>query len=355
MNRIEKFKEYYKEEKKDLDNKLNKYNEKIVKEENEILKYNLELFANLNSNGKLVRGTLVNLGYYLLKDNKEYSNDLSLAYEIFQTAILVHDDIIDNDDKRRGKDTIHFSNKNKYSKYSDNVKDLSNNIAICMGDYGLYLANKIISESYSNDPNLGKVLNCFNETVIKTIKGELLDVILPFQEKNNLINTKDIENSILEIYRLKTAHYTIIGPMSVGLLLAGADEVKLKDIEKFGEKIGIAYQIQDDILGIYSDSMEKIKGSDIKEFKQTMLYSHIINTEYKDEFLKYYGNNNLDEKVIETVRNLLKKSGSYDYSYEMMNNYYNDGLKILDSIKWIDRDKKDLIEGFVEYLRTRNK
>ena len=355
MNRIEKFKEYYKEEKKDLDNKLNKYNEKIVKEENEILKYNLELYANLNSNGKLVRGTLVNLGYYLLKDNKEYSNDLSLAYEIFQTAVLVHDDIIDNDDKRRGKDTIHFSNKNKYSKYSDNVKDLSNNIAICMGDYGLYLANKIISESYSNDPNLGKVLNCFNETVIKTIKGELLDVILPFQGKNNLINTKDIENSILEIYRLKTAHYTIIGPMSVGLLLAGADEVKLKDIEKFGEKIGIAYQIQDDILGIYSDSMEKIKGSDIKEFKQTMLYSHIINTEYKDEFLKYYGNNNLDEKVIEIVRNLLKKSGSYDYSYEMMNNYYNDGLKILDSIKWIDRDKKDLIEGFVEYLRTRNK
>ena len=355
MNRIEKFKEYYKEEKKDLDNKLNKYNEKIVKEENEILKYNLELFANLNSNGKLVRGTLVNLGYYLLKDNKEYSNDLSLAYEIFQTAVLVHDDIIDNDDKRRGKDTIHFSNKNKYSKYSDNVKDLSNNIAICMGDYGLYLANKIISESYSNDPNLGKVLNCFNETVIKTIKGELLDVILPFQGKNNLINTKDIEKSILEIYRLKTAHYTIIGPMSVGLLLAGADEAKLKDIEKFGEKIGIAYQIQDDILGIYSDSMEKIKGSDIKEFKQTMLYSHIINTEYKDEFLKYYGNNNLDEKVIEIVRNLLKKSGSYDYSYEMMNNYYNDGLKILDSIKWIDRDKKDLIEGFVEYLRTRNK
>ena len=143
--------------------------------------------------------------------------------------------------------------------------------------------------------------------------------------------------------------------MSVGLLLAGADDDKLKDIEKFGEKIGIAFQIQDDILGIYSDAMEKNKGSDIKEFKQTLLYSHIITTPYKDEFLKYYGDINLNEKEIEIVKDLFKKSGSYDYAYEMMNKYYDEGLKELNSIKWINDDKKELIEGFVEYLRIRNK
>ncbi len=355
MDKIEKFKEYYKEEKNNLNKIIDNFNKNLVKEDNELLRYNLELFSNLNSEGKLVRGTLTNLGYYLLKDNKEYSNDLSLAYEIFQTAILVHDDIIDNDDMRRGKDTIHFANKNKYSKYSNDVKDLSNNIALCMGDYGLYLANKTISNSYSNDPNLGKVLSCFNETVIKTIRGELLDVILPFQGKNNLIKEKEIEDNILEIYRLKTAHYTIIGPMSVGLLLAGADEDKLKDIEKLGEKIGIAFQIQDDILGIYSDAMEKIKGSDIREFKQTMLYSHIIKTPYKEELLKYYGDINITEKDIEKVKELFKKSGSYDYAFNMMNKYYDEGIKILNSIKWISNDKKELLEGFIEYLRVRNK
>ena len=71
MNKIEKFKRYYKEVKKDLDEMINVFNKKIVNDDNKILKDNLELFAELNSNGKLVRGTLVNLGYYLLKDNKE--------------------------------------------------------------------------------------------------------------------------------------------------------------------------------------------------------------------------------------------------------------------------------------------
>lgn len=355
MNKIEKFKNYYKEVKKDLDKLINNFNKDIVNDDNKILKDNLELFAELNSNGKLVRGTLVNLGYYLLKDNKEYSNYLSVAYEVFQTAILVHDDVIDNDEKRRGKDTIHYANMKKYSKYDENVRDLGNNIAICMGNYGLYLSNQLISKNYCNDPNLGKVLNCFNDTVLKTAKGELLDVILPFQGKHNLLKASEIEKYIIEIFRLKTAHYTIVGPMSVGLLLAGAEEEKLKEIEEFGEKIGIAFQIQDDILGIYSDAMEKNKDSDIKEFKQTILYSHIINTKYKEEFLKYYGNDNLKENDIEIVKDLFKKSGSYDYANDMMNKYYDEGLKVLNSIKWINKDKKDLLEGFVEYLRVRNK
>ena len=82
--------------------------DKLVLEDNPLIKENMELFSNLNTNGKLVRGVLTNLGYYLLKDNKDYANDLALAYEVFQTAILVHDDIIDQDDIRRGVNTIHF-------------------------------------------------------------------------------------------------------------------------------------------------------------------------------------------------------------------------------------------------------
>ena len=162
MNKIEKFKRYYKEVKKDLDEMINGFNKKIVKDDNKILKDNLELFAELNSNGKLVRGTLVNLGYYLLKDNKEYSNYLSVAYEVFQTAILVHDDIIDHDTLRRGKDTIHYANYKKYNKYSNDKEELTNftnSIALCMGDYGLYSANKIISTAYAKDKNLAKILN----------------------------------------------------------------------------------------------------------------------------------------------------------------------------------------------------
>lgn len=356
MNYINKFKKYYEKEKNIIDNKMKTLNENLVKEKNSLVKSNLKLFANLNSDGKIVRGTLVNLGYYLLKDDKEYSNNLSLAYEMFQTAILVHDDIIDNDDKRRGKETVHYANYKKYKSHSkEEAKHLGESIGICIGDYGLYEANQLIVDSYQDDKNLSKVLKNFNQTVLTTIKGELIDVILPYQSKYNLIKTDKIEDNIMEIYRLKTSHYTIIGPLSVGIILAGGTDEMIKDITEFGTKVGIAFQIQDDILGIYSDEMGKIKGSDIKEFKQTILYSHIINTDYKDKIMKYYGKEKIDSKSIKEVQKIFKESKSYDYAVNMMNSMYDESLDVLEKIDWIDSDKKDLLRGFVEYLRKRNK
>lgn len=354
---IDVFKSYYLEEKAILTNKINEFNNSLV-DNNAFISENLEYFKNLNTDGKLIRGCLVDLGYYLLKDNREYSNDLALAYEVFQTAILVHDDIIDRDTLRRGKDTIHYANYKKYSEYysdKEELTNLTNSIAICMGDYGLYSANMIISEAYSKDKNLAKVLNCFNDTVLKTIKGELLDVILPFRSKNTSLDNQFLTDSIMDIYRLKTAHYTIIGPLSVGLILAGTSDEKLREIEEFALKVGIAFQIQDDILGIYSDSIGKVIGSDIKEFKQTILYAYISNTEYKDELLKYYGNNKLGDKVIKEVRELFKKSGALDYSTNLMNKYYDESKEILNNISWIDSEKKNILLGFIDYLKERNK
>ena len=355
---IERFKEYYVEEKNRINVKINEFNNNLVNEENSILRYNYDLFKNLNQDGKLVRGTLINLGYHLLNDNREYSDNLALAYEIFQTAILVHDDIIDNDSKRRGKDTIHYANYNKYRKHTNKEKELtelSNSIGICMGDYGLFQANKIISDNYKNDSNLARVLSYFNETVLKTIRGELLDVITPFESKYDIIDKKELEKDIMEIYRLKTAHYTIIGPLSTGMILAGADEEKLNEIEQLGKKIGIAFQIQDDILGIYSDETGKVKGSDIREAKQTILYSYTYNTGYKDELMKYYGSENINDEIIEKVKDIFDASGAKNYANHLMNKLYDDAIEILNNITWIQKEKKELLLGFIEYLRTRNK
>jgi len=349
MNSIEMFKEYYKEMKEKVDDALKIYNESLV-EENSFIKTNVDYFTDLNSGGKDIRGVLVTLGYHLLKEEKETSIPLALAYEVFQTAILVHDDIIDQDDKRRGKETIHKRNRDLL-----NDTHISNSIAICMGDYGLYSANKIISDSYKESPHLGEILSYFNNTVLNTIRGELLDVILPIKSKKEEIKKEELEESIEEIYRLKTSHYTIIGPLCVGLILAGAKENQINEITKFGEKVGIAFQIQDDILGIYSDEMGKVKGSDIKEFKQTILFSHIMNTSYKEEFLNYYGKDNLEEEKINRVKELFILSGSKKYAEDKMNDYYNQSLNDLEKIDWIDDKKKDLLKGFIEYLRNRNK
>ena len=358
MEVIKAFNNYYQEEKEKLNKRIEEYNASLGINELSFMNENIDCFKKLNSDGKLVRGILVNLGYNILKDNQEYSYDLALAYEVLQTAILIHDDIIDRDEKRRGKETIHYRNFKKYNKYSsdkDEIIHLSNSIGICMGDYGLYLSNKIISDSYQNDERLGKILSYFNNTVLNTIKGELLDVILPFQSKNIGITEKELEDNVMEIYRLKTSYYTIVGPLAVGLLLGGAEDEKIREITEFGEKVGIAFQIQDDILGIYSDQMGKVKGSDIKEFKQTILYSHICTTPYKEELLKYYGSSSLTEEIVERVKTLFIKSCSKEYAEQQMNKMYDESLKVLDNISWITKEKKEILKGIVEYLRIRNK
>lgn len=354
---IEIFNGYYKDIYEKINNELDKYNSNLVSDDNEILKRNLELFANLNSGGKLIRGFLVNLGYKLICDsNIDYSINLSLAYEIFQTAILVHDDIIDRDNLRRGKETIHYANFKYYSSIDSNsdINHLSNSVAICIGDYGLYLANKMIIENYRNDKNLGNILGYFDDIVLKTIKGELIDTALSFESKNNLIKD-NLEESILLVYKLKTAYYTITGPLCLGMILSSASKDKLEDITNFSEKIGIAFQIQDDILGIYGDDIGKVVGSDIKEFKQTLMYLYTANSIYKDKLLKYYGKDDITKDDVEYIKKIFKDSGAYDYAYGKMDNLYDEGISILDNITWIKENDKKILYGFVEHLRKRNK
>ena len=350
------FLDFYKKNKKDLEKTIIEFNNNL-KEDNKLINNNLEVFKKLNSNGKLIRGILIELGYYLLSDDISYAKDLALAYEVFQTSILVHDDIIDQDDIRRNVKTIHSVNKDNYSIIEDKniVNHLSNSIALCMGDYGLFTANKIITESYKNDKNLGNILSCYNDIVLKTIKGEILDVVLPYESKYKSIENDTLKDSIINIYKLKTAYYTIIGPLVLGLTLNNANDKQKKDIESFGEKVGIAFQIQDDILGIFNDNIGKITGSDIKEYKQTLMYYYIQTTPYKDEFNKIYGTNNLSVDNIQKIKDLLINSKSYEYALNTMNDLYDESIKILDNISWIKKEKKELLRGFVEFLRNRNK
>jgi geranylgeranyl diphosphate synthase type I len=288
----------------------------------------------------------------MLKDDIKYSYNLSLAYELFQTSILIHDDIIDNDNLRRGKETIHFANYKKYKSLNDtDAKKASESIGICMGDYGYFKVNEIIIKHYQKDPNFAKIFNYYNDIVLKTIEGELTDVVLAFEGKYKEI--KNLDENIMLIYKLKTSFYTIIGPLCLGLILGGIEDNKLEDIKSFGEKVGIAFQIQDDILGIYSN-MGKVIGSDIKEFKQTILYSFTVkNEKYKNELMKYYGKENIGENEINETRRIFKECGAYDYAFNLMNKYYDEGIEIIKNNNWIKNEDKEILYGFIQYLKGR--
>ena len=321
--------------------------------DNNTMKENLSKLKELFEKGKMIRGTLVTLGYHMNNEDINYSIPLAAAYELFETAILVHDDIIDNDLIRRGIDNISGYNIKKYQEYSNN-KDVANSIGICFGDYGFYVVHDIILHNYIDNKRFLKINEVFNNTALETIYGEVLDVVSSYEEKNKINKEEDIEKTILEIYRTKTSLYTIVSPLKLGMLLGGSTDNQIKDIEEFALPLGIAFQIQDDIIGIYED-LEKIGkpvGGDIKEFKQTILYSYTKNTDYYNELLEQYGKDNYD---LNKVREIFDKSGAKEYSINYMNNLYDQSLNKLNQISWLSpKDRKILID-LVDYLKNRKK
>lgn len=355
------FMNFFKNSRERLYGKMQNFNREICNHSEKHISQNISEFTRMNSHGKFIRGVLVNLGYSILKSDIEYSDDLALAFEIYQTAILINDDIIDHASLRRNQPTIpvHYINdwETKGIEIKRNANDVANSMAICAGGLGMCYANQKVAEAYSRSDNFGILLKYFNQVIINTIQGEVIDVILPFEEQNFCSDEDNLVDSITEIYRLKTAWYTVIGPLCLGMTLAGGSDEDIKKIECFAESLGIAFQIKDDILGIYADedNIGKNVGSDITEFKQTLLYAYIRNQkEYFSNLLRYYGKENLTYEDVNAIRELFSKSGALGYAQQEMNRYFELAIKGLKSMKFIPEEKETILYGLIWYLKLRD-
>lgn len=351
---------FYKDRLKELKSNQDNINNKLINNtDNELVQKVIYDFIDLNKDGKYIRGTLIALGEFLASKNDELSyQNLAYAYEMFQTSVLIHDDIIDNAKIRRGKETIprrickRYLNDKKDKIYQTDVIKLANSTGICAGDLGFYEANKLLIESYGKSKVFSKLIETYNDIVIKTIKGEIIDVTLPFMGKYNLTTPK--EEDIIDIYHLKTSWYTIIGPFILGYILGGK-EVN-KNLVSVLNNIGIAFQLKDDLLGVFAESktIGKSNVSDIEEFKQTLLYSYIMNTSYKKEFLKIYGKKNIKEKELLKIRNLFIESGAYEYANNYLEDLYSNCLDEIDKLD-IPNNGKDILKGLLIYINIREK
>lgn len=346
---------YYKSKLKEFEVELKKINKTFIEKDNPIVIDAISKFIKMNGDGKFLRGCLIDLGYKLNK-NDDYAKTLSLAYETFETSILIHDDIIDNAHLRRNKETIHETYKNEFKKYNVENDNTNNSLALCIGDLGFFYTTELITKKYKNDKNLAKLLSYYNNIVIKTIKGEIIDVALPFIEKNDKKHTLH-EEDIMEIYKLKTSWYTIVGPFVLGMILGNSKVKDMETFEKVLEPLGIAFQIKDDILGIYSSKeiLGKSVYSDIEEFKQTILYSYIKikRNDLLDELLKYYGRS-INEEESKKVQQLFEESGALEYATNKMNGMFNEAysnIKSMDIKEYI----KNILLGLILFLRLREK
>lgn len=351
------FEAFYRRVKSRLEGKLATFNAGISAEGPRHVREAMGEFARLNAGGKLIRGALAGLGCALFDHGPEdYSDGLSLAFEIFQTAILVHDDIIDHAALRRGKPTIPAGYTARWPRLAG-AGDTANSMALCAGDMGLYLANQQLVLAYGADPCFPRLFRYYNDVILNTIRGEMIDVALPFEERHGLSEDRDLHDSIIEIYRLKTAWYTVTGPLCAGAILGGCREAELGKLEAFGESLGIAFQITDDILGIYAEeaALGKDVGSDAAEFKQTLLYEYARrdSAAYK-QLLRYYGRP-LTGAELEEVRRIFRDCGALDYAREQSERYYAAAAKALEEMDFLPAEKRALLEGLTDFLREREK
>lgn len=304
----------------------------------------IDLFIKSCEGGKRLRGALVVLGYNLVKGKK--NGDIfqaAVAYEIFQTAILIHDDVIDKSLLRRGIPTY-------YTALGGDHYGISQ--AISIGDVGLFLATKLISETKFRADYKIKAITLFTQNIILTGLGEALDVELPHQKSFE-------EKDIIKIFELKTAYYTFIGPLSLGAMLGGADEKLLKNLFAFGKNLGIAFQIHDDILGVFGDQdrLGKSVTSDIEEGKNTLLISYALknaSSRQKNILKKYYGNGKINKREIDLIRDIFVKTGALDRSRQLELKYVKIAQKVIPKITE-DLKMQKLLSGMAGFLIHRDR
>lgn len=295
-----------------------------------------------NKGGKNLRGSLVRLGYEMFGGGDIDSiNKAAAAYEIFQTAILIHDDIIDKSKLRRGKKTVYQSLGGDHYATSQ---------AICLGDIGFFMAVNILSQADFPVESKSKAISSFTESMVETAMGEMLDVELPHTGNDYK------EETVMAIYRYKTARYTIVGPLQMGAILAGVSDEILKNIKKFGDSLGIAYQIQDDILGIFGseEQLGKSVNSDVEEGKATVLISHMMAhaTEDQKQYLQDNYGKQVDDQKFEQIKEIFEKSGSLEYARTKALKYVTEAKKLIPEITK-NKQYQNLLDELADFLIKR--
>jgi len=335
---------------------LDDYFQKKIAEAKGISEINEEIlkaFYETVKRGKRIRGALITLGYLLANNTKEAEVLFaSLSVELFHAAVLVHDDIMDEDEIRRGLRTIHKQCEDIAIRDSiPNAPHYGISQAINIADGGYFMAWEALLNSRLKNEDIVKSGEVFANFVIRVAHGQVLDVA-------NLSMKGANPDHISKVHRYKTAEYTGVMPLLMGAALAGLHDEELKQaIYNYGLAFGWAFQIQDDILGIFGEEEEfgKPIGSDLREGKNTFLTLHVQTngTDEQKEFLKYcLGNHSITKEDVEKMKAIFKECGAYDYAYSEGMKYVQEGIKYIPQITE-KPETKEILESLIVYMMER--
>lgn len=288
----------------------------------------------LSAGGKRLRPVLLLMAYNLYKDDIEQAMWTACGLETYHNYTLLHDDLMDKADVRRGRMTVH----NKWDE----------NTAILSGDSMLVLAYERIAKC--PDDKLREVLGCFTETALEIGEGQQYD--MDFENRNDVS-----EEEYIEMIRLKTS-VLLACALKIGALLAGADAEDQENLYHFGENIGLAFQLQDDYLDVYGDEkvFGKAIGGDICNNKKTYMLINAYNLakgDDKSQLDKWLSLETFDKaEKIKAVTSIYNKVGVDRLAKAKMEHYLDVAKEYLSKVKVSD-DRKAQMKKYAEELMLR--
>lgn len=351
------FKETLKDFKKRIDKEIVIYFDNAIREAKKrdlVIANALEYVKKLTlAGGKRIRPALMYYSY-LGSGGKEKERILKTAVsiELIHMFLLVHDDIIDRDVERHGKDSVN----RRYEKIGEELfsgkdsKHFGTSMALIIGDMIAAFGNQIIFNSGFDEKLVMKALSQLQSIVSFTVIGQVKDFYIEYRGKAT-------EKDILGMYEYKTAKYTIEGPLCLGAILGGMNEKYLSGISKYAIPIGIAFQIQDDILGIFGneEKIGKEVGSDIEEGKITLLVVKARERANKNQrkiLNGLLGKKDLSREDIEKFRKIIKETGALDYAKSLADSYIEKGKKELEKMG-MQKETNDFLYGMADYMISR--
>jgi len=343
--------------KKDIDYEIENYLDSVIEEvkETDLFVYDAMRYfkKTILAGGKRIRPIMMCWGYKAA-GGKDYNEILktSISIELIHAFLLIHDDVIDRDDMRRGKKTIHARYRD-YDKWIASDKDANHfgiSIAIVLGDLIYSLGNQILFEAKFESHIVIQALSKMQRIVGLTCIGEMQDVYMEYTNKAT-------EADILKMYENKTAKYTFEGPLQLGAMLAGASDTFCAELSAYAVPLGIAFQIRDDMLGVFGNQkkMGKPVGSDITEGKRTLIVSRAYQSatnEQKNVLNKLLGNTKISSRDIKIFQSILIDTGARQSVENYMQKLVEQSETALDDMS-LQNGANEFLFSLAEYLNNR--
>jgi geranylgeranyl diphosphate synthase type I len=311
----------------------------------------------LERGGKRIRGALAIVGYEMMGGkNKAMILESARALEMIHAYLLIMDDIQDRSLMRRGGLSAYVALADYHKKH--NLSGDSNHfgISIALNAMGIgnHAAQVIVANLNIEDDLKIKALSILNQTVIITAHGQTNDII---NEVNGKVEIKDVCN----VMEWKTAHYTFLNPITFGMVLAGADCASTDAVREYALNAGRAFQITDDILGVFGNKFESGKSpmDDIKEGKKTLLTVYALNNAEKADknfLIQMLGNQKISKTQFERCKDIIVESGALKYAQDMAKKYSKLAILAieLEQKRW-PKESTMFFKGLAEYLLSRTK